>query len=81
VRLTDGRVLLAGSTWFGAVYSPTTGQWTATGNMVDSDLDYAAAALLPDGRVLFAGGERNECDPTGESCFSVPTANTEAYTP
>ncbi|OLB74050.1 MAG: hypothetical protein AUI14_24675 [Actinobacteria bacterium 13_2_20CM_2_71_6] len=65
----------------GAVYSPATGRWTATGNMVDFDLDFSAAALLPDGRVPYAGGEQNQCDPTGETCFSVATANAETYTP
>jgi len=49
--------------------------------MVDFDLDFSAAALLPDGRVPYAGGEQNQCDPTGETCFSVATANAETYTP
>ena len=62
--LTDGRVLVAGGAFpdtsigpeAGAeVYDPGTGTWSATGAMT-SPRAYQAASLLPDGRVLVAGG-------------------------
>jgi hypothetical protein len=37
------------------VYDPRTGQWTATGHML-TGRQAPAEALLPDGKVLFAGG-------------------------
>jgi Kelch motif len=66
VRLLDGRVLLAGgvppTTYYSApatasaeIFDPNTGQWTPTSSMAVARAD-AAAALLPDGRVLVAGG-------------------------
>jgi WD40 repeat protein len=55
VVLQDGRVLVAGGN--GAqLYDPITGAWIATGKMT-IPRDYTAAALLPDGKVLAAGGE------------------------
>ena len=52
--LQDGRVLVAGVN--GAqLYDPDSGTWTATGKMT-IPRGYTAAALLPDGRVLVAGG-------------------------
>jgi hypothetical protein len=52
--LQDGRVLVA-SSGTGDVYSPATGTWTPTGPMVFPYAS-AAAALLPNGQVLYAGG-------------------------
>jgi hypothetical protein len=52
--LQDGRVLVAGVN--GAqLYDPDSGTWTATGKMT-IPRNYTAAALLPDGTVLVAGG-------------------------
>lgn len=52
--LADGRVLVAGLN--GAqLYDPGTGTWTATGKM-NTPRFYHTATLLPDGRVLAAGG-------------------------
>jgi hypothetical protein len=67
VRLADGRVLIAGGDFtFGfpfagtqltaEVFDPATGKFTATGSMT-TDRSCAAGALLPDGRVLVAGGD------------------------
>jgi hypothetical protein len=65
-RLLDGRVLVAGG--FGVVdstagaglssaelYDPRTGEFSPTGSMA-TDRYYHTASLLPDGRVLIAGG-------------------------
>lgn len=66
-RLRDGRVLVAGGdrAWVGAtgeavvssaeVYDPGSGGWTAAGDM-SSRRSAHVAGLLPDGRVLVAGG-------------------------
>jgi hypothetical protein len=53
-ELQDGRVLVAGVN--GAqLYDPDSGTWIATGKMT-MPRNYTAAALLPDGNVLVAGG-------------------------
>jgi hypothetical protein len=76
--LQDGRVLVAGYST-GDVYSPATGTWTATGPMVDFGLSASAAALLPNGQVLYAGGRRaSYC---GQYSCTEDTANAELYTP
>jgi outer membrane protein assembly factor BamB len=65
--LPDGRVLVAGG-YSRAIldqrrpiapelYDPGTGTWTSTGSMVQSRYDHTAT-LLPDGKVLVAGGAR-----------------------
>lgn len=55
--LFDGRVLVTGGTSTGAfaeLYDPATGTFTAAGNMVTRYKH--TATLLPDGKVLIAGG-------------------------
>ena len=83
VRLADGRVLVIGGT-SGAqteegdsrivldsaeVFDPVSGTWTDAGTMSEPRA-YAAAAALPDGRVLVTGGRplpTHAHDPMGSS--------------
>ena len=79
-RLADGRVLLAGGfddryppkgvTASAELYDPASGRWTATGSMVTPRADHTAT-LLPDGKVLVAGGDD----------WENPTATAELYDP
>jgi N-acetylneuraminic acid mutarotase len=61
VSLNDGKVLLIGGYGNGAVlsscqmYNPSTGTWIPAASMLTAR-HVAAAAVLPDGRVLVAGG-------------------------
>jgi uncharacterized protein YfaQ (DUF2300 family) len=85
VTLLDGRVLAAGY-GSGAVYSPATNQWTPAGRMPTAALAGGAAALLLDGRVLYAGGSYTSCDTTGGYCYNQDVYNqdvpdAEVYTP
>jgi RHS repeat-associated protein len=61
--LQDGRVLVTGlayGSWRGGasaeVFDPVAGTWTPTGAMTLPDRYHAASVLLPDGRVVVAGG-------------------------
>jgi hypothetical protein len=74
--LQDGRVLVA-SSGTGDVYSPATETWTPTGPMVYPYAS-AAAALLPNGQVLYAGGSKVKYCPY--SC-DEPLADAELFTP
>jgi MYXO-CTERM domain-containing protein len=68
--LADGRVLVAGGNTAtspvigtapaatAVVWSPVTGQWSTVGPMDVSRQDHGAV-LMPDGRVLVAGGDNN----------------------
>jgi WD40 repeat protein len=81
IRLKDGRVLVAGGVdWettervsFANIYEPGTGQFSATGPLPTPQ--DGAAALLPDGRVLIAGGCGNGFD------GPLTTSSAELYDP
>jgi N-acetylneuraminic acid mutarotase len=83
--LPDGKVLVAGGTGSNngtgsnsalasaELYDPRSGSWTATGSMV-TPRQFHTATLLPDGRVLVAGG-------TGNNVTGKPLASAELYDP
>jgi N-acetylneuraminic acid mutarotase len=87
--LPGGRVLVAGGTGSAdtsasglheplasvELYDPASGTWSATSSMVDSR-DGHTATLLPDGRVLVAGGIGFKVPPG-----SVDLASAEVYDP
>jgi hypothetical protein len=70
--------VLVASSGTGDVYLPATGTWTATGPMVYPHAS-AAAALLPNGQVLYAGGGKVKY--CGQYFCSEPVADAELYTP
>jgi uncharacterized delta-60 repeat protein len=83
--LPDGKVLVAGGTGSNnttgsnsalasaELYDPSNGSWTATGSMVTPRM-FHTATLLPDGKVLVAGG-------TGNNVTGKPLASAELYDP
>src|SRR5207247_8542006 len=79
VGLRDGRGVVAGGSdrcghmWTSAeLFDPTSGTWTSTGTL-SVGREASAAALLPDGRVLLAGGM---------SAYPFPSlASAELYDP
>lgn len=92
--LPDGRVLVAGG--FGdpytpganaqpvldtaEIYNPATGTWTRTGNMVTRRALHVAQ-LLPDGRVLVAGGRTCDQPPPTACNFTFRSPLAEVYDP
>jgi hypothetical protein len=85
--LTNGKVLIAGGyastngypAWASAeIYDPSTGTFTATGDMT-APRCFHTATLLPDGKVLIAGGFANFIENNGRFDAILPTA--ELYDP
>jgi hypothetical protein len=82
--LPDGNVLLVGGATTSDVYatasavkpaaiwSPTTEMWTAMAAMSEPRLYHSTSLLLPDGRVLVAGGGRFGPDFPSAEIFSPP---------
>jgi hypothetical protein len=83
--LPDGKVLIAGgNTMIGSaeghtataeLYDPATGTFTATGSMNVPRMDHTAT-LLPNGKVLIAGGRRSNFIFNPESELYDPTTGT-----
>jgi hypothetical protein len=82
VRLSDGRVLLAGGkiynqggapTAAAEIYNPSSGTFSFTGSMTTPRYNHSAT-LLQDGDVLIAGG-------SASSVTGVPLATAELYNP
>ena len=80
--LRNGMVLVAGGSGGDSytpslasteLYDPSSGTWTATGNMIDARSGHTAT-LLPDGTVLVAGGDRG-------TTLENQLASTELYDP
>jgi N-acetylneuraminic acid mutarotase len=87
--LVDGRVLVAGGVTAAVpgrllanaeIYDPIAGRWSATGSMVHARANHTAT-LLPDGRVLVAGGSNppGVSGPTGPSATNFDSV--EIYDP
>lgn len=90
--LLDGRVLVTGGftglaagnaqavTDTAEVYDPSTGAWSATAAL-GTRRALHAAALLPDGRVLVAGGRTCTGPPPATCDFTFRTDSAELYDP
>jgi N-acetylneuraminic acid mutarotase len=81
--LSNGKVLFAGGGLFDGVspatntaelYDPSTGMWSLTGNLSGPRAGHAAT-LLQGGKVLVAGGCRDE------ECFPIQVGSAEIYDP
>jgi WD40 repeat protein len=79
VLLNNGKVLVVGggrkTEWIASpeteLYDPATGKWRLTGALHTGSFFFTTATLLPDGKVLIAGGH----SPNG------PISSTEIYDP
>lgn len=83
-RLGNGQVLAVGGNTGGwgecnllksaELYDPVSGTWSPAGTMLAAHNEHTAT-LLPNGKVLVAGGTNQDCS------TSPPTASAELYTP
>ena len=89
--LADGRVLVTGGSADGwgydghyyaeaEIYDPKTGTFTATGPMADTLVSHTAT-LLPDGRVLIAGGYDGVTDLTTAELYDPKTGTFSLTSP
>jgi hypothetical protein len=88
-RLADGRVLLIGGSdaakpgakalSSAEIFDPKSGRSTPVGDMSGPRSGHVAV-LLPDGRVLVAGGEPMQCPPPSGAC-TWPTPTAEIFDP
>ena len=87
--LNDGRVLITGGSQSSVnpivplssaeIYDPSTGTFTATGNMTMPRQSHTAT-LLPDGRVLIAGGSAGPASPGALGSAEIYDPSTGAFT-
>jgi hypothetical protein len=88
--LQSGLVLIAGGSDDGdldsalasaELYDPVTGTWSVTGSLHEGRL--STAVLLPNGKVLVAGGYTKDHIPDGSGFYSVPISlrSAELYDP
>jgi WD40 repeat protein len=86
-RLPDGRVLIAGGSHVGGqagsvtvgaaeIYDPVSGTFSSAGNLA-VPVDEPTATVLPDRRILFAGGFAF----AGNTIGDLPTAVAQLFTP
>ncbi len=73
--LRDGTVLVVGYSDTGELFDPDSGTWTATGMMIDPRHSHVAM-LLPDGKVLVAGGHAPGDQPTDSAELYDPDTRT-----
>jgi hypothetical protein len=75
--LRDGMVLVIGNGVRGQLYDPDSGTWTVTGKMIKPRHSHVAI-LLPDGKVLVAGGHAPGDQPTDSAELYDPATGTWA---
>jgi hypothetical protein len=68
----NGKVLITGWNQQAELYDPSTGAFSSAGSMVYSHTWRSTATLLPDGRVLIAGGQNSE---TNAEIYDPSTGN------
>lgn len=88
--LASGKVLIAGgvsatssySTTYSAceLYDPVSNTWSTTGSMSQGRNSHTAT-LMPDGKVLVTGGDKNYGNITNGTITLVPTNTAELYDP
>jgi hypothetical protein len=72
VLLRTGEVLVAGGDARVEVYNPATNAFSTSEGSVGTALAFATATLLPNGRVLIAGGYDQRIQPTAGAWVYSP---------